>query len=359
MAVEPFTNNRWFVVIVYAIMALLLFYMLMQVYPLLQGVVHFLCDVLTPFFIAMIISYVLNPIVSLLNKRHVPRMIAVLIIYAVFIVSLVVILMNIIPIMVKQVNELNQHIPDLTMKAQNLMHSINDARFVPESVQKGINNALIKFEGLISQTVSDYINGIGSTINALFLAFIIPFLAFYILKDYKLMEKSFIKFTPQKYREKLIKLMTDIDLALGSYVRGQVIVCVIIGLMAYVGFWLIGLKKYALLLAVVVAFTNVIPYLGPYLGAVPALIVASTISWKMMIYVFIVNTVVQTLESNFISPQVVGRTLKMHPLTVILALLVGGEAAGIIGLILAVPFFAVLKVIVQHLLQHYRTLSRK
>ncbi|MNP24022.1 pheromone autoinducer 2 transporter [compost metagenome] len=106
-------------------------------------------------------------------------------------------------------------------------------------------------------------------------------------------------------------------------------------------------------MAGVVAICNIIPYLGPFLGAAPAMVVATTISWKMVLLVLLVNMVCQMIESNIISPQVVGRTLHLHPLLIIFALLVGGEIAGIPGLILAVPFFAVMKVIIQHFYTYY------
>jgi predicted PurR-regulated permease PerM len=146
--------------------------------------------------------------------------------------------------------------------------------------------------------------------------------------------------------------MKDIDQALGNYIRGQFLVCLIVGILAYIGYWIIGMP-YPLLLASVVAVFNIIPYLGPFFGAAPAILMAFMVSWKMVLFVVIVNTICQILEGNVISPQVVGRTLHMHPLLIIFALLVGGEIAGVIGLILAVPLFAVMKVILQHFFAYY------
>ena len=347
-----FAKNRWFVIMIFALLAMFILFMFMLIRPLLMGIYAFLAAVLAPFAIAMTISYVLNPIVNLLNKRRVPRTIAVLLIYAVFLVSITVILMNLIPIFMEQLGELNEHMPQFTVKAQNLMDTVKDNQFLPDSVEKGIHTALYKFEAGISKLITSYINGIGNTINMLFIAFIIPFLAFYILKDFQLMEKAALTFIPQKYRKQTVKLLVEIDITLGSYIRGQFIVCIIVGVLAYIGYWIIGMP-YLLLLASVVAVFNIIPYLGPYFGAAPALIMAASVSWKMVLYVAIVNTLVQILEGNIISPQVVGKTLHMHPLFIIFALLVGGELAGIIGLILAVPFFAVLKVIYLHISAQY------
>ncbi|MCC2686404.1 MAG: permease [Paenibacillaceae bacterium] len=344
---EPFYKNRVFTYLIYILLGLASLYLLVQIRPLVSALSTFLRAVLAPFFIAMIISYVLNPIVNLMNTRKVPRTAAVLIIYFVFLISLAVILLNLIPMIVQQFKELNEHLPGLSMKAQNLVDGVNDNKFLPESIREGINKSLVKFENNVSHAVSDYIDSIGDTINMLFVAFIIPFLAFYMLKDFQLIEKTALTLVPAAHRKQTVQLLKDIDEALGNYVRGQFLVCLIVGVLAFLGYWIVGMQ-YALLLASVVAIFNIIPYLGPFFGAAPALIMASTISWKMVLFVALVNTVVQILEGNMISPQVVGKTLHMHPLVIIFALLAGGELAGITGLILAVPFFAVAKVLIQH-----------
>ncbi|NHN30041.1 AI-2E family transporter [Paenibacillus agricola] len=347
-----FYKSRLFSTMVYVLLGMLILLVLLHIRPIWMGVYHFLVEILAPFIIAMSISYVLNPVVSLLGSRKVPRTVAVLLIYAVFILSTTVILMNLIPMFVRQLNEFNEHIPGLAMKAQGVVDTMNSLQFVPDSIRMGINQSLSKLEAGISLAISQYIDGIGSTINMIFVAFIIPFLAFYMLKDFQLIEKTVLATVPKAKRKQVITLLVDIDTALGHYIRGQFLVCVIIGLLAYLGYWLIGMP-YALLLAGLVAVFNIIPYLGPFFGAAPAIVMASTVSMKMVLMVVLVNTVCQILEGNVISPQVVGRSLKLHPLLIIFALLVGGELAGVLGLILAVPVFAVMKVILQHLFQYY------
>lgn len=189
-------------------------------------------------------------------------------------------------------------------------------------------------------------------INALLNVFILPFLIFYILKDFDVFERTIVSFLPGAHRKEIVHVLKEIDTALGNYIRGQFAVCIIVGMLAYIGYMVVGMP-YALLLASVVAVFNIVPYLGPFLGAAPAIIMASTVSMKMVIYVVIVNVLCQMLESNVVSPQVVGRSLHLHPLAIIFALLVGGELAGIVGLILAVPVLAILKVIVQHVFAYY------
>jgi len=350
---DKWYRSRILLYLIYFLLFLAALYMLVLIKPILIYVWTFLKAVLAPFFVAMIISYVLNPVVNMLNSRKVPRTAAVLLIYAVFIGAITVVLMNLIPMFMKQLKELNEHMPQITIKAQNWFDGMNNNRFLPDSVREGINKGLNRLEAGITRSIGDGVNGIGTTINILFAAFIVPFLVFYMLKDIQVIEKTALAVVPAKHRRRTTKMLIDIDTALGHYIRGQFTVCLIIGVLAYLGYWLVGME-YALLLASIVAVFNIIPYLGPFFGAAPAIVMASTISLKMVLLVAGVNLVVQMLEGNVISPQVVGRTLNMHPLLIIFVLLVGGELAGVIGLILAVPSYAVLKVVIQHFLVYNR-----
>jgi predicted PurR-regulated permease PerM len=350
--VDRFLKSIWFTVLVYTLLGLAVIYMLLQTKPLFIGLFGFLKAVFMPFVIAMIISYVLNPIVNLLNERKVPRTIAILLIYTVFILTVTVVIMNLIPMFVAQLNELNEHLPQFTMQAQSLMDGLNQNSVLPESVRIGIHNAILQGEQQLAKSITEFINRIGATLNVVFIVFIVPFLAFYILKDFQLIEKTVLTFVPLNHRKRTIRLLKYIDKALGNYIRGQFIVCIIIGIFAYIGYWLIGVP-YPLLLAAIVGVFNIIPYVGPFFGAAPALVVASTVSVEMMLFVVLVNLICQALEGNVVSPQVVGRSLHLHPLVIIFALLVGGELGGIAGLILAVPLFAVGKVIVHHVWLYY------
>lgn len=336
------------------LITVMLLYFLFLLRPAISSIFLFLKTVLGPFFIAVIISYILHPIVKLLHERGVPRSLAVLLIYSLFITSLVILFVNLIPLFETQLNELIKHIPEWNAKLQGMIREYNDhgKELLPLSVQNGVQQSLNKLETSLGQAVGNVVASLGNTISHLFTAFLIPFVAFYMLKDIDDLEKEVRKWLPRNKRSSILRMIRNIDQALGNYIRGQFLVCLVIGILAYIGYLIIGLP-YALLFASIVAITNVIPYVGPFLGAIPALLVAAVISQKMVIGVIITNLVCQVLESNIISPQIVGRSLHLHPLTIIFALLVGEELAGIFGLILAVPVLAVGKVVVVHLIEHY------
>jgi predicted PurR-regulated permease PerM len=142
------------------------------------------------------------------------------------------------------------------------------------------------------------------------------------------------------------------DEALSSYIQGQAIVSFIVGVMMYIGYLIIGIN-YSLILAIVAMLTNVIPFLGPFLALVPAVIVGFTMSPFMALKVILVVIVVQQIDGNVSSPLIMGRKLDVHPLTIILILLVAGNLAGLIGMIVAVPAYAIIKVIISHAYRLY------
>ncbi len=355
------TNNtefahykKLFVVLISTLLILTILFLLVKLSPVLGSFFFFLKSLLLPFFIALIISYLLHPIVSLLHRKGVPRSFAVLLIYILFFGSMTIIAMNAFPLLVKQIKDFAEHIPDILSKFNGWMDGIrhDHSNPIPDSFQDGIDATLEGLEKNIAAGFSNIMGWIGNTIGIIVTIALVPFVSFYILKDYQLLEKTVITFVPKKKRKEVIRLVRDIDDALGNYIRGQLIVCAVVGILAYIGYLIIGLP-YALLLASIVAITNIIPYLGPFIGATPAIIVGLSISWKMSISVLVVNLIIQILEGNVVSPQIVGRTLHIHPLFIILSLLVGGEIGGIVGLILAVPIFAILKVVIQHIGLYY------
>jgi predicted PurR-regulated permease PerM len=349
--------NQWIRLLLIALVIFVfmgIIFLFFQMRPLLQAIVSFLNAILGPFFIAMIISYLLHPIVQMLNARGVPRSLAVLLIYTVFIASLVILVINMLPMLEDQLNELVEHVPEWNRKIEYMISEYNEhgKELLPVSVQRGVEKALARLERSMGEMVSNIMSGLGGTIQQLFLVFIVPFLAFYMLKDTDQIERYVMMILPRERRQGVVRLVRSIDEALGNYIRGQFLVCLIVGLLAYFGYLLIGLP-YPFLLAGFVAVFNIIPYLGPFIGAIPAMLIALTVSFDLVWKVVVINFIVQILEGNVISPQIVGRTMQLHPLAIMFALLVGEEIGGVFGLILAVPIFAAAKVIFEHVVAHY------
>src|SRR5699024_7955094 len=158
------------------------------------------------------------------------------------------------------------------------------------------------------------------------------------------MKASFRKVVPVKHNEKFETILYAIDDSLGGYVRGQLIISSAIIFITYAVYHTVQLK-YALVLAVIMGLTNLIPYFGPIIGTVPAVAVAMTTSWKLVIIVLVTTVIVQILENSFLSPYIMGKSVQIHPVIIIFTLLIGAEIGGIIGMIIAVPAITIVRAI--------------
>ncbi|OEH91514.1 AI-2E family transporter [Bacillus solimangrovi] len=335
------------------VLVTVIIYLVVRLTPIWQPFWQGMIKVLLPFIISAFIAYLLHPIIEGLHGRNVPRPLAVILIYLVFFGGVAYGVYKLTPIMIQQLKDLSKNIPQFHATYQAyLMDMYNQTAFLPDGVHDRIDEFLQKVQQRAESIIEVLLNSTGKIINSFFILAVIPFIVFYLLKDYPLVKKVAWYLTPTKWRKPLWYVLRDVNKTLGQYIRGQLFVCVAIGGAATLAFWLVGMK-YALILGILIGLTNVIPYFGPIIGAVPALIIAFTVSIKMVIIVVVIIILLQFLEGNLLSPIIVGKSLHMHPIFIIFALIAGGEVGGIIGLIIAVPLLSVVKVIVLHLVEHF------
>ncbi|MCL6452493.1 MAG: AI-2E family transporter [Alicyclobacillus sp.] len=310
----------------------------------LQDVWHVVYVVLLPFLISVVICYILQPVVELLVRRRVPRGMAILLIYIVFILALVVAVLQAIPAVTRQFTQLADHVPTLLQQANGWLDGLSrHTKYLPDAARQGIETSLARLEQSVAGFIAGMFSMLSNTLNALFVAFVIPFIVFYMLKDADAIGRGVLRLTPHRFRRHMKVILISIDTTLGSYVRGQLLVMLVVFVLTYAGFLIVRLP-YALLLALFLGLVDIIPYIGPILGAAPAIILGLSISPQMALKVLLVNLIVQQLEGNLISPQIMGRSLHLHPMAVVAALLIGGELGGIVGLLCAVPLLALGKV---------------
>lgn len=259
------------------------------------------------------------------------------------------------PPLTKQVNDLVKNTPafineveDLTKFAFSQKDKLPD---LPESVQKTIEDTTGKIDTIAVSIGSLLIRFIQNLFQGIFLLVLVPFFLVYMLKDHERFAPFIAQFFKGEKKTWIRKTLADIDDTLRSYIQGQLFVSFLVGLMLFIGYFAIGLK-YALLLALFGMMMNVIPFLGPYIAVVPALIIALIQEPKLAIYVAIIMLISQQIESNFITPNVMGKSLDIHPLTVITIILAAGNIAGLWGIILGVPTYAVVKSILKNLYAH-------
>jgi predicted PurR-regulated permease PerM len=347
--VEKFRRSRSIVLAVWVILLLVIANLLWLLRPVMKEFFQLLSEVMLPFLIGLVIAYLLHPIVQALEKRRMPRLMAVLLIYASFVLVITIGLVNAIPVFTRQLVELSDDIPRLTEWYDKWMNEWEDHKyFLPDSISLGVDRVILQSQERLAHGVSQIVNNARNTVGKLLAYAVVPFIAFYLLKDMKELHQAGMTVVPPAYRKQVLSVLREVNESLGSYIHGQLMVALIVGGCAYLGYWLIGMP-YAFVLASFVFFTNVIPYIGPIIGAAPAVVIALTISTKMVLLVLLVNGIVQIIEGNVLSPNIVGRSLHMHPLLIIFALLAGEAIGGIVGLIVAVPIVAVCKVVISRI----------
>ncbi|WP_171051726.1 AI-2E family transporter [Alteribacter natronophilus] len=305
--------------------------------------------ILLPFAAAVFLTYLLHPAVEWLDRKGIHRPYSILLIFGIFTALFVTAVIKATPYLIAEGKDLLNQLPVLAGTYRDWVAEFHEqTAWLPDNFQAKADAWLERGEAVTADLVLGIVNILRTVWDLMFLLIVIPFIVFYLLKDIRLIYKTVWYFTPERWRGEGKQLMHDVDESLGNYIRGQILVCIGVGIVSFAGFWLIGLP-YASLIATFIAITNIIPYFGPFIGAVPALAVALTVNLQTALLVIGVVLVVQVIEGNILGPLIVGRSLHMHPVLIIFALVVGGELAGVIGLIAAVPLLAVVKVFLIHI----------
>lgn len=344
---------KWFYRLGFLLLLFFVVYIFLKIKPIWAPIVEVLRTVLIPFVIAAFITYLLHPIIEKLHESYLPRWLAILIIYLLFFGGVGFAFYKGIPAFIGQLRDLVEHAPEFTNQYRGWILFIQDKTDTwPIGVQDQIENGIVAAEAALNSLLANVIDGLLHILNSIFILAIIPFIAFYMLKDIDVMKKSAWYLTPRKWRRSGIKFLRDVDKSLGGYIRGQLLVGAVLGLISACLFWFVDMN-YPLLLGFIVGVTNVIPYFGPIIALFPILIIAATMSLKMIITSVVIVGALQFLEGNILSPLIVGKSLHMHPLLIMLALIAGGEIGGVGGLILGVPILAILKVSAVHARNHF------
>ncbi|MBY6035366.1 AI-2E family transporter [Fictibacillus nanhaiensis] len=343
---------RWVYRLSLLLLLFLCLYLLMKLNPLYAPLLKALRGVFLPFFLAALITYLLHPVVEYVHNKGVPRFVAILSIYFLFFGGLGFAAVKGFPYFVVQLKELLENVPLLAKDYKEILYKIDKSMSVlPHSVHSKIEQYILKTETNAQNILTNAIFSLKKIVDYFFVIIVVPFLVFYFLNDFEKMKKACWYLTPRRFREEGKHLLEDIDSSLGGYIRGQLFVGAILGAAAMISLWIVGMP-YPILLGIVIAITDIIPYFGPILGAIPVILIALTISWKMVWITVGIMLVLQFIEGNILGPFIVGRNLHIHPVFIIFSLLLGGELAGVPGMILAVPVFSVIKVIVMHIREH-------
>ena len=326
---------------------------------------YFSRRVLTPFFIAFAFAYLLDPVTDRLESLKISRTFAVLVLMAGVFSLVTGIGLLIFPLLKLQAEHLVSNLPNYIAMMQEWVYPLLGVVGEPEKIQGILNRELLKVGGLPLKVISSVtsilwgsVAGLFSFILLLANLVIIPVVMFYLLRDYDLINKKMLNFVPARSREQVLSLIKEIDGVLAGFVRGQLMVGLIMAGLYSIGLFFCGTPM-SLFIGLLAGLASLVPYLGLVFGFVPAAILTfmQTQDWVLVFGVAGVFAVVQGLEGMIITPRIVGEKIGLHPVAIILAVLLGAEFFGLVGVIVSVPVAAALNVLFTHGLNEYKSSS--
>lgn len=335
-----FLNKNKLINIALILIILLLFF---NVFPYLVDIINFIFKLLLPFLIGFTFAFILLPVVNFLVKHKFNRKLAVFIVVVAFLGIISLGLYLLFPMLIEELYLIIQKIPDYINFMENKINNLeNKLDFLP-----------IEFIPSYDHLEEVVINYLMNLLNSVFdiikngMTYIITFLMSIVLMIYFLIDFDkiieWVKLKSDNFKKiKLKEYLVDIKDTMQAYFKGVILVSSILILLSFILFTIFDID-YAFLLAIVIGITDIIPYIGPYIGGGLAVIVALTTSLEKAIIVLIIIVILQGLESWLITPKIQSKSIKVHPILVLLSLIFFGSIWGVIGMIVAVPLLAIIQ----------------
>lgn len=356
-------NNKvvlFLLVVLIILINILLFTKIAYVFePILQVVNLFLFPAVT----SAILYYLFIPVVTRFEKIGIKKQWSVLMIFVFIFLIMSITIGSIYPIIRNQVVSFVENVPAYFSTIQKMIDELPGTenpliQNFGDSIQNFINGfSLDSITQQINPIVASTFGGIGNFVGQVTVIatglITIPIFTYYLLVSSDKIPPAILRFVPERHKKTLSRMMTQGNYQVSQYIRGQILVAICVGIMFAIGYAIIGLE-YGTTLAVTAGILNIIPYLGSFIAVIPALIIALITSPAMLIKVIVVMMIEQTIEGRFISPQILGNSLQIHPVTILIVLLSAGQLMGVAGVIMGVPLYAVLKVIVEETINAYQ-----
>ena len=308
--------------------------------PLVLWLIWYLRDILALLFLVMIIVASLTPPIRFLEKQGIPKLGAVTLLYSIGVLILIGLFSLIIPPLVEQVRLFVIEFPLIVERVTPLYRLITEsnAQQILNSLSSSLSNLT---QGVLTATVAVF----GGAISAM----TVLVLSFYLLVDAEKTKESLLALVPVEYRKTVVDIVVQTGEKLGSWLRGQLILSLLIGLISFLGLLVLQVK-FALTLGVLAGMLEIIPFLGPIIAALAAVFVAyASGSWQIALVVLVFYIILQQVESHVLVPKIMESAVGLSPIVVVIALAIGAKLGGITGAVLAVPLAATASVVARDL----------
>lgn len=314
--------------------------------------------ILIPFFLGLAIAWLLDPIVSFFERKGWKRSLSTFVVFFLFLLLIVLFFVLVIPSLGKQIQDAIGMVPGVVNSFNKWIEEFfgnlaNIYNFDFTSIKENIYNGIANYTNAVTEDIPNFVIKVFSKLLSGGVTFVISlFIAFYMLFDFKNVRKTLTSFMPKKLHNTFMDLTDRLNDSLKNYVLGTLFVTAILFGFQSLGFVIAGLKA-SLVFGLICAVTNIIPYIGPYIGGIPAVLVGYTISPLVGTLTLISVVISQFLESYILTPLILSKTMKLHPVTIIIGLLVFEYFFGIIGMLISTPVISCLKIIFNFIDEKY------
>lgn len=302
-------------------------------------------------FISVLVVYAISPAVTFLVNKKVPHWLSVGLVYLALLAFVALMFYLVIPIIIDEIVQLTQLLPNYIQLIEpavfEFIHMVQSPQF-EEVLETLIRQAPGNLQQLLNQATS-LTFAFFSRITEIF---IILFLVFYLLKDLRKIRRGIIGAIPHSYRQKASRVLMVLDEKVGQYLRGNILRCSFVGLLSGLGLFFLGMPFY-FILGVFAGIMNIIYYIGPYIAAVPAILISLSPDTPGTLVIMVFYVFIQALDAFLLTPLLLGKAVDVKPFTIIVSILIGAKLMGILGIILAIPIAATLKVVINLYNQEY------
>lgn len=336
----------------------IIFFIWRQMGDMITPIVSVVNTILIPFLVGGFLYYITNPLVKFLQEKlKINRMIGILITLSLLFGLIALGIIYLLPILINQLSSLINSTQGLYWEIQSFVNQLSkNPVFRNLNIQSTIQQLNLSYVDILQNILNSVTNSLGSVlsavVNTLMILIMTPiFLVYFLMDGHKLLpmlERTVLK------RDKLniSSLLTNLNATVARYISGISIDALIIGALAYIGYSVIGLK-YALVFAIFSSLANLIPYVGPSIGLIPMVITYAFTDPQKMVAALIYMLIIQQVDGNILYPRIVGGVMKVHPITIMVLLLLSSNIYGVLGMIVAIPTYSILKEIAKFLANLY------
>ena len=315
----------------------------------------------TPFFIGLVIAWLFDPLVNWFTKKKIKRPLACVFVFFGFILLVYLLFRIMVPLLYRQINDFVALLPSLFVTISNFINNFFDSlsatgidlSSIESNVYSAIENFSMNLTTDLPTILINTVTGLVSSVGTFLIGLVV---GFYLLLDFANI-RHLLDFFPKRSHETIKSICTKLNTTFRDFIQGLLFISLIVAVISLIGYSIVGLPS-SLLFAIVCGITNIIPYIGPWIGGIICTIVGFTVSPLVGILTAVIALIVQQIDSIVLQPLIMGKTMKLHPVVIMIGLLIFGHFFGILGMILATPIIAGFKILLNYFDEKYDLIDR-